>query len=345
VHEAVQALFEEVDLDANPAHVEAAVRRVRIAVARVTESLREVMRFSAAEARTLIAHIAQIRRSASREAIALNGLSLLLGVVAALWVSRWFRQHDSLAKTHARFLERRANELEVFAQRVAHDLLSPLSALVFCLGAFQRAGESDPKLAHALTQARGCVARARSMVDGIFEFAKAGAAPERGARCEVGEVIAQVAEEVKSTDRRQRPELEIEIAGRPTVACSHGVLVSVLTNLMQNAVKFMSDAPVRRVIVRAREEGPNVRIEVEDTGPGIAPELESVLFEPYVRGQGVTQAGLGLGLATVKRLCEAHGGRVGVRSGFDGSTFWVLLPSVPSPASLPHAPAAVREAG
>jgi signal transduction histidine kinase len=329
VHEAVQGVFDEVDLNAGPVRTEAAVRRARVAVEKVIESLRQVMRFSTAEARTRIAHISQIRRSASHAALWMGGFSLCLGALAAFWVTLVFRRHASLARAHSVLIERRADELERFAERVAHDLLSPLSALVFCLSAFQRPAESDPRLQNALAQARSCVARARAMVSGIFEFARAGARPEPGASADVEEVVRQVAEEAAAADVKGRPDVEVKVAGHPMAACSQGVLTSVLTNLVQNAVKYTSDAPMRRIRVRATEEGGSVRIEVEDSGPGIPAELRGVIFEPYVRGQGATQAGLGLGLATVKRLCEAHGGSVGVRSAVgEGSMFWALLPRV-----------------
>ena len=118
-----------------------------------------------------------------------------------------------------------------------------------------------------------------------------------------------------------------------SAACNRGVLTSVVSNLMRNAEKYMSDSPVRRITLRVAESGPLVRVEVEDTGPGVAPEIREAIFEPYVRADGATQPGLGLGLATVKRLCVAHGGEVGVRSTLgQGSTFWFTLPRVQPPA-------------
>jgi signal transduction histidine kinase len=70
-----------------------------------------------------------------------------------------------------------------------------------------------------------------------------------------------------------------------------------------------------------------VELEVQDTGPGVPEGFERSIFQPYVRAPGTTQPGLGLGLATVKRLCEAHGGEVGVRRAPDGgSIFWFTMP-------------------
>ena len=80
------------------------------------------------------------------------------------------------------------------------------------------------------------------------------------------------------------------------------------------------------------------RLEVEDTGPGIPPEAQQTIFEPFVRVSPAKAAGTGLGLATVKRLVEAHGGRLGVQSKPDaGSLFWVELPLVSGdPAGRTH---------
>jgi signal transduction histidine kinase len=89
----------------------------------------------------------------------------------------------------------------------------------------------------------------------------------------------------------------------------------------------MGDSKVRRIVVRVTDEQNRVRTEVADTGPGIAPELLPQLFEPYVRGANGEPTGIGLGLATVKRLAEGHHGRAAVQSKLgEGSRFAFVLP-------------------
>jgi signal transduction histidine kinase len=103
--------------------------------------------------------------------------------------------------------------------------------------------------------------------------------------------------------------------------------------------------------VRVIEVSNVVRTEVEDTGPGVPAGLEQSIFEPYVRGPDSGTAGLGLGLATVKKLAEGHGGSVGVVNvSAGGALFWFTLPSgghelreaepeEPSEPTAPHASA------
>jgi signal transduction histidine kinase len=154
----------------------------------------------------------------------------------------------------------------------------------------------------------------------------------------VREVVTATLADVESYAAERQIEAVAEPVPDVTAACSTGVLCSILSNLVRNAIKFMGDRPVRRVTVRAEPHGDEVRIEVQDTGPGIPAALQESMFDRYLRGPRVREAGLGLGLATVRRLVEAHGGRVTVRTAEgEGSTFRVTLPLARTPAPQPSA--------
>jgi signal transduction histidine kinase len=333
VNTALSHLFDEVEAHDVAAARLTADREVRVAASTAASRLRKLVRLNTSHAYEEVDRIASEHSSAARHALILDALAVLLTLIATLWVLRLFRAHDRLLQAHTAVVERRADELELFGKRVAHDLLSPLSALTYCLNAFRRVSENDPKLLQALVRARACVTRAQVMVDGIFEFSRSGGRPETSERADLKAVLDQVTDDVRMAD--VPPEIVVERFEPHVVACSAGVLTSVLGNLVRNAAKFMSDSELRRITVRVRDDGPNVRVEIEDTGPGFPQGMESAIFEPYVRAEGVTQPGLGLGLATVKRLCEAHGGSVGARSTLGrGATFWFTLPSRAQTAEL-----------
>jgi signal transduction histidine kinase len=171
------------------------------------------------------------------------------------------------------------------------------------------------------------ITRAGTLVDGLLAFSRAGGYPEPGVSTEVGPVIADVVEALSGQAREQRIDLTVSASApaRAAVVCSKGVLTSLLSNLLRNAIKYMGDAPRRVIDVRALDAGGRWRIEVEDTGPGIAEAQQERIFRPHVQlGQ---TAGIGLGLATVDRLIRGHAGALGVISSPGrGSVFWFELP-------------------
>jgi signal transduction histidine kinase len=296
---------------------------VHAAVDRADEALERWLAVNTDGGRKGVRRIIEIREHSMAIAMALDVACLALTIAAAMVAMRALRRRQEVEEANAKSLVERADELELFAKRVAHDLLSPLSALTYSLHAFKAAGASDPKLKEALGRAKACVVRAQTMVDGIFEFARSGASPVTEGRASVREAIDGVVEAVKGSET----EVVVLAFEDAHVACSNGVLLSILDNLVRNAVKFMSDSSLKRVTLRVTSRDESVHIDVEDTGPGVPGGMEARIFDAYVRADGVTQPGLGLGLATVKRLCEAYGGRVGVTStAGSGSTFWFELP-------------------
>src|SRR5205085_8918585 len=183
--------------------------------------------------------------------------------------------------------------------------------------------------------------RVRRIVDGLLEFARAGARPEAGARADVRAVTAGILEELAPFASQRHAMLRSEEVPECAVACSPGVLLSLLGNLLRNALKYLGSSETREVMLRVRSRRGRVLFEVEDTGPGIPPSLGARIFEPYIRGPNTGAPGIGLGLATVKRLVESHGGSLGVRAGArGGALFWFELDE-----AAPSEPAELHETG
>ena len=152
-------------------------------------------------------------------------------------------------------------------------------------------------------------------------------------------VATGLVEELRPFAAQRQAILRIDDLPDCAVACSPGVLLSVLGNLLRNGLKYLGKAETRQVLLRARRRRGRVLFEVEDTGPGIPAQLGTRIFEPYIRGPDTGAPGLGLGLATVKRLVESHRGSLGVRAGArGGALFWFELDeaSAPDDASQPE---------
>jgi signal transduction histidine kinase len=254
-----------------------------------------------------------------------SGAAALLALGAAYRVSRTERE-----LTERWLLERKNAELNAFAGRVAHDVLSPLMTVSMALGlAAQRlSGPGDRATHTALTRAGSALQRVRRLVVDLLEFARAGAPPATGVKTAVAPEMENLIGELQPVASDAEVELSLVGVSRRSVPCPAGILSSMLSNLIQNAIRYTGHESERRVEVRAVDAGPEVRFEVEDTGPGVPPEDRDRIFEPFVR-RSAEGAGLGLGLATVKRLAESHGGHVGMRpAAGHGSLFWISLPAV-----------------
>ncbi|WP_437925411.1 ATP-binding protein [Sorangium sp. So ce291] len=299
-----------------------------------SEAVMASIELNARQARRMAIEIAANRVRARRIALVLNTASVTFALLACAAAAVQVRRHVRLLWQHSVLLERRADELEQFAGRVAHDVLSPLGTVALALDlALRRCGEGEPAQ-KSLERGRQAIIRVKRMTDGLLEFARAGARPEPGARAEVHPVIDDLMVELAPVAVELGAELRVEPFAPCAVAASPGVLTSVLANLSRNALKYLGDAAVCRVSIRVLDARDAVRIEVEDTGPGIAPAIEQTVFEPHVRAKGARVPGLGLGLATVKRLTEAHGGRVGLRTVVGkGSLFWFELPKASTEAA------------
>jgi signal transduction histidine kinase len=271
-----------------------------------------------------VLQIEAIRRRSARAAVALDVLSALLCCVAGLLSWRTVQAYVRAQVEQRKLQEAKAIELEAFSGRVAHDILNPLGAIALALSLIERYGSSEAMVARARSPLR----RATQIVDALLSFARAGANPTPGAHCSVRVAIADAISCAEAAAQNARVILATEAIPHTEVACHEGVLASLLSNLLLNAIKYMGSSTVRRVSIRVRDLSSRVLFEIEDTGPGIDPEIQAHIFDPFVRANPGSEPGIGLGLATVRRLCVAHGGRLGLRSHpGSGSSFWFELPT------------------
>ena len=226
---------------------------------------------------------------------------------------------------------RRFDELkDDLVATVAHEFRTPLTSLRMAIHllAEQTVGPLNEKQLDLVGAARDECERLQGIVDDLLDLARI-----RSGRLELHPreistelMLEQARQATREGSEQLHVPVDIEVQpGAEVVMADPDRIDLALNNLFTNAVRH--GPPGRPVRVRARHVDGGIRIEVQDDGPGIAPEYQPRLFEKFYRVPGSAPGGAGLGLSIVRDVVEAHGGRVGVQSTPGaGATFWIELP-------------------
>jgi len=221
-------------------------------------------------------------------------------------LSRLERTNEEL--TSARDTSERANRFKTrFFTAVGHDLLQPLHAARLSASALtEPSGNVDQRriadrIEHALTTIE-------DLLKSILDISKleAGAITPARRPVPLDELFTSLSVDIEPLARKKN----LSLTWRRTdlsVLSDPMMLRRILQNLMANAVQYTQHGGIRLL---ARRRGSNVRIEVWDTGPGIAPDDREMIFEEFQRGPAADRAaigGFGLGLSIVQRMAEALG--------------------------------------
>jgi signal transduction histidine kinase len=222
-----------------------------------------------------------------------------------------------------------------FLANMSHELRTPLNAIIgFSEVLGERIfGELNEKQAEYIGDIHQSGHHLLSLINDILDLSKieAGRLELQLDRFALRQTIENALVLMKERAARRQVELLRELDPLvPEIVGDERKIKQVLINLLSNAVKFTP--PGGRVTVCAMRDGEaGVRIEVRDTGRGIRPEDQTIIFEEFRQASGdyaQKQEGTGLGLALSKRLVEAHGGSIGVVSALgQGSCFWFTLPA------------------
>jgi signal transduction histidine kinase len=221
-----------------------------------------------------------------------------------------------------------------FLANMSHELRTPLNAIIGFSEALlaKLFGEMNPKQAEYLGDIHASGQHLLALINDILDLSKieAGKLELNVSRVHLPTAIANALVLIHERAARRGVALASEVdPALDEIEADERKLKQVLINLLANAVKF-TDAG-GKVTVRAANAADGVRVEVEDTGIGIAPEHHELIFEEFRQvgnPAAPKQEGTGLGLALVKRLVQLHGGKVWVRSSpGQGSTFGFSIPS------------------
>ncbi len=301
-----------------PAAGPSALRQLLEAGSTLDEGLRRLVEVNVAATQ---AETARIHAAIGRLSFAYVALAALGALGALLLLPQLLR----LLRSYQTSVGNRLAELEAFAGQVSHDLRTPLQTVQLAVQTLERVAEDPASVRRLSARAASGVRHLEGMIQDLLQFARSGSAAGEGGSSDVRAVVAELADEFAGHAERAGVTLTVEapaVAARiPAIA-----LRTILANLIENAIKYRKPEGANSVAVRASAEDDEAVLRVEDAGVGIAPELLPRVFEPFFRGTRRPDS-YGLGLATVKRLVEAHGGTVAVDSAPGrGTTFTVRLP-------------------
>lgn len=212
---------------------------------------------------------------------------------------------------------------------VAHDLRTPMTRLRGTAEMALHTGGSEHDYREALADCVEEADRVRAILDALMDLAEAETGTMRLRRepVQLDDLARDAVELYDAVADARQVRLEFVDTGEmPAIVADPTRVRQAIANVVDNAVKYTSAGGRVRVLARAANGG--AEVQVADTGPGIAPEDQSRIWERLYRGDESRSArGLGIGLSLVRAIIEAHGGRVAVESRpGQGATFTLWLP-------------------
>jgi signal transduction histidine kinase/CheY-like chemotaxis protein len=251
---------------------------------------------------------------------ALAQLSAVNETLEARVMERTLELADALADAE------RANASRArFVAAASHDLLQPLSAAKLFMGSI--AAESlAPVAAEAVTKAQNALNQVEGILAALLDISKleSGRLAVNPVPVRLDRILDPLREEFAALAAAKGLQLTV-LPSSAVVVSDPAYLRRILQNLIANAVRYTRAG---RVLVGARRAGGMIRLEVRDTGPGIAEEDQDAIFREFHRLDAPASAseGMGLGLAIVERACAALGHPLGLQSEVGrGSCFMVQL--------------------
>ena len=244
---------------------------------------------------------------------------------------------DVTARRHAegalRDREQRLEEAnrvkDEFLATVSHELRTPLNAILGWTMLLRESADLA-QLERGLDKVDRNAKALRQIVEDLLDFSRTTRGELRVQRSplDMREMVSSAVEAISVLAQQKQISLTVEANADTCIVLGDAMrLQQVTTNLLTNAIKFTPTGG--HVTVRQRQEGTWVVVSVQDTGIGIRPELLDAVFDPFRRLEPHGTLGLGLGLAIVRQVVEAHDGTVTAHSAGEGrgATFTVRLPA------------------
>jgi signal transduction histidine kinase len=217
--------------------------------------------------------------------------------------------------------KQRRSQKSTFVSMVSHELRTPLQAIGTSADMLERFGDqmSEAERREETKTIRRAVSTLARLVDDVLMMGRVEAAEDGQGRepLDLGRFCNAVWREVSVALRARQQMVLRDRIEAPLPGTSDAALHTILSNLMQNAIKYSRG--VGNIEVELAREGGEVVVAVTDSGPGVPPALREAIFQPYWRAREVGGiAGTGLGLSVARSAARSLGGDLTVEEGAQG---------------------------
>ncbi len=219
-----------------------------------------------------------------------------------------------------------------FLAAIGHDLMQPLHAAQLFADALSQ--QVDARQGETVAQISGALDSTSALLTGLLDMSRleGGGLVPQPRDFPLADVLEPLASEFRAIAAARGLRLRF-VRCEAWVHSDPQLLRRVLQNFLANAVRYTARGSV---LLGVRRDGRHLRIEVHDTGPGIAPEQQAVIFEEFRRGDDAVGQGLGLGLSIADRIAQLLQAPIGLRSTLGrGTLFSVTLPAVVGARATP----------
>ena len=231
-------------------------------------------------------------------------------------------------------VEEKNRDLQDFTYMISHDLKAPIFTIKGMIGILREdlkehlTGEVDESITHI----SGAASRLEQLVGSVLQYGRLSTQDISTTKVNLSEVLTEVSADLATQIAESHGEVNIPSA-LPLVLGDKVRMYQVFSNLIGNAIKYRAPGrtPKIEVILLPSRTSRTVSIEVKDNGEGIPNDKLETIFRPFQRAHSGNVEGLGIGLASVKKILDKSGGRIAVRSDLGvGSSFIVTLRAPPS---------------